>query len=163
MRTLQWRLCVGLRWLNVWNDAVLSLDEQRVRLYCLNWAILLMINAVWGHPYVLFKYTTNGHDGFVCVDLCSLNVWTGCHVGPGLTARTFALLRACLNLKALLLLDAVWSRNLSLMCCPNTHTTMTMMTAIRWSSFVECMARALCRQNVRLYCCFVGVWCSMRS
>ena len=49
----------------------------------------------------------NGDDGSACVDLYSLNAWNGCHVGPGLTARTFALLRACLNLKALLLLDAV--------------------------------------------------------
>ena len=49
----------------------------------------------------------NGNDGSVCVDLCSLNVSNGCHVGPGRTARTFALLRVCLNLKALLLLDAV--------------------------------------------------------
>ena len=49
----------------------------------------------------------NGDDGSAYVDLCSLNVSNGCHVGAGRTARTFALLRACLNLKALLLLDAV--------------------------------------------------------
>ena len=36
----------------------------------------------------------NGDDGSACVDLCSLNVWNGCHVGPGRTARTFVLLRA---------------------------------------------------------------------
>ena len=49
----------------------------------------------------------NGDDGSAFVDLCSLNVWNGCHVGPGRTARTFALLCACLNLKTLSLLDAV--------------------------------------------------------
>ena len=49
----------------------------------------------------------NGDDGSACVNLCSLNVRNGCHVGPGLTARTFTLLRACLNLKALLLWDAI--------------------------------------------------------
>ena len=49
----------------------------------------------------------NGNDGSACGDLCLLNVWNGCHVGPGRTARAFSLLRACLNLKALLLFDAV--------------------------------------------------------
>ena len=49
----------------------------------------------------------NGDDGSACVDLYSLNVWNGCYVGAGQTARTFALLRLFLNLKVLLLLDAV--------------------------------------------------------
>ena len=30
----------------------------------------------------------NGNDGSAYVNLCSLNVWNGCHVGPGRTART---------------------------------------------------------------------------
>ena len=46
----------------------------------------------------------NGDDGSACVDLCSLNVSNGCHVGPGRTARTFELLRVCLNLKAFIAL-----------------------------------------------------------
>ena len=33
----------------------------------------------------------NGNDDSACVDLCPLNVWNGYHVGPGQTARTFAL------------------------------------------------------------------------
>ena len=49
----------------------------------------------------------NVDDGSAYVDPCSLNVSNGYHVGPGRTARTFELLRACLNLKSLLLLDAV--------------------------------------------------------
>ena len=49
----------------------------------------------------------NGNDGCACVDLCSLNVWNGYHVDSGRIARTFSLLRACLNLKALLLWHAI--------------------------------------------------------
>ena len=41
-----------------------------------------------------FQIHYNGDDGSACVDLCSLNVCNGCHVGPGRTARTFVLLRA---------------------------------------------------------------------
>ena len=68
-----------------------------------------------------FQIHYNGDDGSACVDLYSLNVWNGCHVDPGRTARAFALLRACLNSKALLLLDAVYNRNLTLTCCENTQ------------------------------------------
>ena len=49
----------------------------------------------------------NGDGGSVCVDLCSLAVWNGCHIGPGPSARMFILLPTCLRLKAFLLLDKV--------------------------------------------------------
>ena len=35
----------------------------------------------------------NGNNRSAYVDLCSLNVSNGCHVGPGRTARTCVLLR----------------------------------------------------------------------
>ena len=62
----------------------------------------------------------NGDDGSACVDFSWLNVWNGYRVGPARTARTFALLRACFNLKAMLLLNAVWGRNPTHTCCSNT-------------------------------------------
>ena len=40
----------------------------------------------------------NGDAWRLCVDLCLLNVWNGCRVGPGRTARAFVLLRVCWNL-----------------------------------------------------------------
>ena len=42
-------------------------------------------------------------DGSALLDLRWLNVWNGYRVGPWRTARTFVLLRVCLNLKVLII------------------------------------------------------------
>ena len=56
----------------------------------------------------------------------------------------------------LLVIDAVWGRNLTFTRCSNTLCTI--ITALRWSSFVGWMygtgvVLALDDQHVRLYCC----------
>ena len=134
-----------LRWssfVEYMKRSVLSLDKQRVRLYCCVYTRIR--RCYWLSIQREFIITCCSNTlqwrWLICVDLCSLNVSNGCHLGPGRTECTFALLCGCLNLKSLLLLHTVWDCNRDI----QIHTTMTMMTDLSCSSFVECMERVMC-------------------
>ena len=90
--------------------------------------------------------------------LCSLNVWNGlvC-VGPGRTGGA-CFICVCLNLKLLFVLDAVWGRNLTLVCCPNT---LRWRWRLRSLNVFHDSVLALDEQQVRLYyclCAWIWIW-----
>ena len=134
---------------------VSTMDEQRVRLYCYVWAwmnldVWVMFDAVWGrnisHPHALFccPNTLQWRWLFCCVDLRLLNVWNGCCVGAGRTARTYVLLRVCV-IAFEGVIDVRCSMR-SFYCHPHhvlfKYTTMA-MTTLRWFSFIECMEQRM--------------------
>ena len=88
-----------------------------------------------------------------------------CRVVPGQTARTFALLCVCLNLKLLLVFDAVWGCNASHLCAVQTHhdgdggsvsSPFSVSTAATDNTYV-------CSYFLNWAALLIGVWCSMRS
>ena len=60
---------------------------------CLHWAVLSVIDAVWGRNFTLMRYFAVRWQWRLCIDLRLLNVWNnGCRIGPKPTDRTFVLL-----------------------------------------------------------------------
>ena len=100
---------------------VLSLDEQRVRLCCLNWAALWVLDSVWGRNNLTIMRCANTLQWRwrLRIDLRLLNA------GVGLALHEQAVRLYCCVCATiwhvLLVFDAIWGRNLILMlCCPNT-------------------------------------------
>jgi len=121
---------------------MLALGEQDVRLCCcvfeFEGVIMRAWYSVWSRKFTLVCYFVvqihyNGDDDSAFVDLRCLNVCMQ-RVGSARSARTFVFLAAVyLNFKGdYKVFDAVWGRNLILVCCPK-YTTMA-MTTLRWSS-----------------------------
>ena len=122
-----------MKWVSCWR----ALDEQRVRLYCLNtcywWSIQFEI--VTSPPNALQWWWR------VCVDLRFLNVWNGVVLSlDKQTVRLYCCVRARIW-HLLFIFDPLCGRtHLTLTCCPNTLQWQC-MTTWRWSSLVECMER----------------------
>ena len=119
------------------------------RCYC------LVFDEVWGRNLILMRYFAvqihynNDHNDCAL----SLNIWTGCYVGPEQTARTFALR---LNLKVLLAFNIVWSRNVTSLCAIQTRYDGAVLIFAGWmygTGFVLTPHE----QSVRLYSC-VCAW-----
>ena len=92
---------------------VLALDEQAVRLYFLNLTRVIGDRCSMrsqSHFHALFKYMMYNNNGSALIFIRWLNVWNGCRVGAGRSARTFVLLRVCLNWAVLLVIDTVCMR-----------------------------------------------------
>ena len=99
-------------WLYVMG-VVLALDEQSVRLYCLNLTRTIgdrYSMRSQSHFHTLFEYIMYNNNGSTLIFIRWLNVWNGCRVGAGRSARTFVLLRVCLNWAILLVIDTVCMR-----------------------------------------------------
>ena len=152
---------------------VLALNEQHVRVYCLNSTLLPVVDAIWGRRRLLISpwcavqiIHWNGDDGSACVDLRSLNVWNGCCVGTKRTARTFVLLRVRMDCAVLFVINAVSGRNFELIY---THCNADGGCALIFIWWMHGMGvvLALNEQCVRLYCLnltrVIGDRCSMRS
>ena len=115
------------------------------RCYC------LVFDEVWGRNLILMRYFAvqihynNDHNDCAL----SLNIWTGCHVGPEQTARTFALR---LNLKVLLAFNIVWSRN--------NAQQWQLITTLCQPLLLEHMERVSCRpwMNRAYVCACRYVW-----
>ena len=118
----QWRICVDLRWLNVCNGCCFGAGQTvgtfvflRVHL---NWAVLLVIDAVWCRHQLTLNYVFK-YIKMAMTALRWLDLWNGCRVGQ--TERTFALLCA-LELERVIIgvwSSILWGRNLTLMRCSN--------------------------------------------
>ena len=149
----QWRICVDLRWLNVCNGCCFGAGRTvgTFVLLCvhLNWAVLLVIDAIWGCNLILVYIIHYNHD-----DGSALIFMYAIHVVLSLDEQNVRLY--CLNWAVLLLFDAVWGRNLTLMRC---------------HAFVEYMERVSywpSEQTGRTFILLelggvMGVWCSTRS
>ena len=77
---------------------VLALNEQCVRLYCLNLTRVIGDRCSMrsqSHFHALFKYIMYNNNGSALIFIRWLNVWNGCRVGVGRSARTCVLLRVC--------------------------------------------------------------------
>ena len=113
--TLVWIRCINLH----------SFDECMERVLCWPWTsrpyvyiswiwhVLLVIDAVWGRNLTCMrcsKYIMYNNNGSALIFIRWLNVWNGCRVGAGWSARTFVLLRVCLNWAVLLVIDTVFMR-----------------------------------------------------
>ena len=159
-------LLIFVRW-TYETGVVLSLDEQLVRSHCWvcsNLKVLLVFDTVRDCNATLIIYTYYyGNDGSVLIFVCWMH-------GPDVVlVLNQQLVRlyccVCLNLKVLVI--SVWciviQGNVTLMhalfCCPNTLRTMA-MTALRWSSFVECMEWVLRWPCANSACVFISfcVW-----
>ena len=92
----------------------LALDEQAVRLYCLNSTHVIGDRCSIksrSHFHTLFKYIIMcNNNGSALIFIRWLNVWNGCRVGAGPSARTLVLLRVYLNWAVLLMIDIVCMR-----------------------------------------------------
>ena len=90
---------------------VLVLNEkQSVRLYCLNLTCFIgdrYCMRSQSHFHALFKCIMYNNNGSLLIFIRWLNVWNGCRVGAGWLARTFVLLRVCLNWVVLLVIDTI--------------------------------------------------------
>ena len=144
---------------------VLALDQQAVRLYCLNTCYRHAIRYE-----VALAPSRDAHVHRNCIDdsvltfvLFTLNIWNGCRglcygtrIG-GLTldksACVYLYFSVCAYMPVSLLIDAVWGRNLA-----HVYTIYTMaIVALCWSSVVEFMKRVSCCPSwtkARAFICF---------
>ena len=140
------------------------------RVLCWRWTIstyvftaecVLELGAVVGdrqslHEVVISPSHTLQLRCWLYIDLRSLDIWNRCRVGSGGTVCMFWSYIGCIW-HMLLVIDAVWGRNLTLM---RAH----------WSSFVEYVGRMSCgaapnKQLVSSYCLNSEVlpyWCLMQ-
>ena len=104
--------------------------------------VSLLLNTVWGRNFMLAYYTTRTMKTAVCIEFRLMNLY-----GIGFYALCLDEQRVrlyYLNLTyVILLIDAVWGRNLTFENVLSKYTTMA-MTALCCSSFVECMKWMSC-------------------
>ena len=91
----QWRLCIDLRLLNVWNNGYRIGPKPTARTFiCIDLYALALIGRCywWSMQYdevVISPSYTLQWRWRLCIDLRSLNVWNGCRVGARWTNRPY--------------------------------------------------------------------------
>ena len=129
-----------------------------------------MIDAVWGRNFtlILIVCCSNTPRWRLCVDIRWFNIWDGFCVDPGRAERT----SVCLNLNVLLVFNAVWGRNLTLMRCfvVKIHYNVDDGSALISVGWIYGTGAVLDKQTVRFHYCacalqleriIIGVWPSM--
>ena len=130
-----------------------SFDECMERVLCWSWTNRPYVYIAWiwhvdawcsmrsqSYFHALFKYIMYNNNGSALIFIRWLNVWNGCRVGAGQSARTFVLLRVCAWIGRCCWWSTqyAWGCNLTV-----SYTIMTMM-ALHWSSSVERMKSVSC-------------------
>ena len=106
-------------------------------------------------PHAQFCFVFRIHrnvDNGPCIDLRWLNVWNGCRVGPGWTARTFVTIAAwCaigLTRSCYWCLMQYWAvcnfTSCAILLCEYIATLTILWRVLLWSSLIECMERVTC-------------------